>query len=52
MAKTKLTISHPHTGIKHNTSSARTPEHSSRGFDWFWLLLALISILAIAIAAH
>ncbi len=50
MAKFKATVSHSHAGIKHNTSSNRTHEHSSRGLDWFWLLLALLAILAILIA--
>jgi len=52
MGKTKATDKTPHTGIKHNTSSARTHEHSSRGFDWFWLLLALLAVVTILLATR
>ena len=52
MGKPKATESHSHTGIKHSTSSNRTHEHSSRGLDWFWLILALLAIAVIAILEH
>lgn len=50
MGKTKTTTSIPHTGINHKTSSDRTHNNSSRGFDWFWLLLALAAVALISLA--
>ncbi len=49
MGKAKATDSHSHAGIKHSTCSARTHKHSSQGLDLFWLLLALLAIVAIVI---
>ena len=51
MGKSKTTASVPHTGIKHTTSSARTHDNSSLGFDWFWLALALVAVAAILLAS-
>lgn len=50
MGKTKATANIPHAGIKHNTCSARTHNHPSRGFDWFWLLLAFLAVITILLA--
>ena len=51
MGKTKTAAnaahSTPHAGIKHNTCSSRSHESSTRGFDWFWLVLALLAVLMI-----
>ena len=50
MGKTKTTTGIPHTGINHSTSSVRTHNNSSLGFDWIWLLLALVAIAVISLA--
>ena len=47
MPKSKATALTPHAGIKHNTTSAHIRGHRAFALDWFWLLVAVLTVVAI-----